>query len=150
VAIKIIIKNKKASYEYFLQEKIEAGMQLQGTEVKSIRNNKVQILDAYVQIDGNLQVWIHNMRISPYEFGNIQNHTETRKRKLLLNKKEIIYIQRQMVSKGLTLIPTMLYYKNGKVKLEICLAKGKKLHDKRQSSIEKEVKKNIKKGDYNF
>lgn len=150
MAIKIIIKNKRASYEYFLNEKFEAGIELKGTEVKSIRSDNIKIQDAYVEIDNNDEIWIHNMTIPAYEFGNRQNHSETRKRKLLLHKKEIISISHQVSSKGFTIIPTMLYYKSGRIKIEIALAKGKKLHDKRQSNIEKEVNKKLKKGDFNI
>lgn len=146
MGIKIIAKNKRASFDYFLERKFEAGMVLTGTEVKSLRNGKVSINEAHITIDDKGEVWAHNISIPPYEFGNIHNHEETRKRKLLLSKKEIAEIGHEMSIKRLTLIPTAIYFKDSLIKLEIALAKGKKLHDKREDSAKKDVERKLKRG----
>ena len=148
MAIKIIAKNKRASFDYFLEEKFEAGLSLQGTEVKSLRGGKCSMGESYCAVDKNDEVWLHQLTIPPYEFGNIANHSETRKRKLLLNRHEIDSIKKSLATKGQTLVPTMLYFKAGKVKLEIALAKGKKLHDKRESTKAKEVDRKLRQGIY--
>lgn len=148
MGIKIIAKNKRASYDYFLEEKFEAGIVLQGTEIKSLRNGKVSIAESYVDIDKNGEVWIMNMLIPAYEFGNIHNHKEDRKRKLLLNRKEIHTISHQMQAKGYTLVPTKIYFKDSLCKLEIALGKGKKLHDKRQDKAKKDVERKLQRGDF--
>ena len=144
MGVKIITKNKRASYDYQLLEKVEAGLVLQGTEVKSLRDGKAKISEAFIAIDKHKEAWIHNMSIPQYEFGNIANHKETRKRKLLLNKKEIENLQHQIQAKGLTVIPLALYFKGSKVKLEIALGRGKKLFDKRQDKAKKDAQKKIK------
>jgi SsrA-binding protein len=146
MGIKIIAKNKRASFDYHLEKKYEAGMVLMGTEVKSLRNGKCSINEAHITIDDNGEVWAHNISIPPYEFGNINNHEETRKRKLLLSKKEIIEISHEMSLKRLTLIPTAIYFKESTVKLEIALGKGKKLHDKREDAAKKDVDRKLKRG----
>ncbi len=148
MGIKVIAKNKRASYDYFLDEKIEAGLVLVGTEVKSIRDGKVKIAESHISIDNKDEVWIHNMFIAHYAFGNINNHEETRKRKLLLNEKEINQIKHKSKAKGMTLIPTMIYFKGNRVKLEIALGRGKKQHDKRQDQAKKDVERKLQKGDY--
>ena len=148
MGIKIIAKNKRASYDYFLEEKFEAGIALQGTEVKSLRDGKVTLAEAHVIIDNNNEAWIHNMHIAHYSFGNINNHQEDRKRKLLLSKKEIEHIHHTMKTKRLALIPTMIYFKQSLVKMEIALAKGKKLYDKRATEAQKTVEKKLKRGVY--
>lgn len=147
MGIKIISKNKRASYDYSLQEFFEAGIMLQGTEVKSLRDGKAVIADAHVTISGD-EVWVHNLYIPHYSFGNIHNHEETRKRKLLLHKHEIKKIQDLKKQQALTIIPTKLYFKGQFVKIEIALAKGKKLHDKRQDLKKKDVEKKLKRGIY--
>ncbi len=146
--IKIIAKNKRAGYDFALDEKFEAGMVLQGTEVKSLRAGKCVISDAFCTIDKNDEIWVNQLRIPPYEFGTYDNHSETRKRKLLLSAKEINYIQKSLATKGQTLVPTKIYFKGSKVKLEIALAKGKKLYDKRESTKKKEVERKLKQGKY--
>ena len=146
--IKIITKNKRAGFDYFLEEKFEAGLVLQGTEVKSLRDAKCVLTDAFCTIDNNMEVWVNQMSIAPYKFGTYDNHRETRKRKLLLNHKEIAYIQKSLATKGQSLIPTKLYFKGSKVKLEIALAKGKKLYDKRETTKKKEVERKIRQGKY--
>lgn len=148
MGIKVITKNKRAGYDFFLEDKFEAGAVLQGTEVKSLRAGKCMMTDAYCTVDKNNEAWIYNLTIPQYEFGNRQNHNETRKRKLLLHSKEIENISKSMQTKGLTLIPTMIYFKGSKVKIEIALAKGKKLFDKRESKKEKEVARKLRQGKY--
>ncbi len=148
MGIKIITKNKRASFDYQLQEVVEAGLVLVGTEVKSIREGKVKINDAYISIDQNQEAWIQNMHIAHYEFGNQFNHLETRKRKLLLTQAEIKKLSDRMKQDALTLIATKLYFKKSYVKIEIALAKGKKLHDKRESIKEKDMDRKLKQGQY--
>ncbi|MCO4752839.1 MAG: SsrA-binding protein SmpB [Bacteriovoracaceae bacterium] len=148
MSIKIIAKNKRASYDYVLQETFEAGLSLQGTEVKTLRGGKCSLTEAFCSVDKKDEIWIHNMTIPGYEFGNISNHEETRKRKLLLKRSEIESIQRSLATKGQTLVPTKIYFKGSLVKLEIALAKGKKLHDKREATKSKEVEKKLRQGVY--
>ena len=147
MGVKIITRNKRAGYDYFLQEKIEAGLALQGTEVKSLRQGKAVLTDAFVMINEG-EAWIHNLRIPPYEFGTYDNHDEARVRKLLLNKKEIAKLQKGLQAEGLTIVPTALYFKKSLVKLEIALAKGKKLHDKRESIAKRDIERKIQQGKY--
>lgn len=136
MAEKIIAKNKQAYHEYFIEEKYEAGLVLAGTEVKSIRQGKVNLKDSYVSIkDG--EAFVYNMHISPYEKGNIYNLDPLRPRKLLLNKREIRKLAGLATLKGYSLIPLSLYLKNGLVKMELSVAKGKKLYDKRQDMAKK-------------
>lgn len=145
--VKIIALNKRASYDYFLLDKYEAGIVLQGTEIKSIRRNSANIKDAYVVIK-DYEAYIINMNISIYEQGNIFNHEPLRTRKLLLHKKEILRLHAKVKEEGYTLIPTKMYFVKGKAKLEFALAKGKKNHDKRESekskSMDKEARKSSK------
>ena len=130
--IKIVANNKKAYHEYFVDEVLEAGLVLQGTEVKSIRMGQVSIKEAYCRIR-NGEVFVDNMNISPYEQGNRENHDPLRARKLLLHSQEIEKLSKKVAEKGLTLVPTKLYFAGGKVKLEIGVCRGKKLYDKRES-----------------
>lgn len=142
--IKIVTNNRKASFNYFLSEFIEAGLVLTGTEIKSIRANKCSISDAYVVFKGN-EAFLLNMNISVYDQGNIFNHDPLRSRKLLLNKREILKYQQKVVKEGYTVIPTKVYLRRGKAKVEIALAKGKKLYDKRESIKERDDKRSIEK-----
>jgi len=135
--MKIITTNKKASHEYFLLDKFEAGIVLKGTEIKSVRANKVNIVDSYGRIKDE-EIFLVNMHISKYDHGNLFNHDETRSRKLLLNKKEIKKIIKKVSQEGLTLVPTKVYLERGLCKVELALAKGKKNYDKRQSLKEKD------------
>ena len=148
--MKIICQNKKASHDYFLLDTYEAGIKLKGTEIKSIREGKTNINDAYVIVkDG--KVWIFNMFISKYEKGNIFNHEERRMRELLLHKKEINKLIGKITIEGLTLIPTKVYFVNALVKVEFAVAKGKKLYDKREDLKKKDLmreKAKIAKHDY--
>lgn len=148
MGMKIIAKNKRASYDYFLEEKFEAGLMLAGTEVKSLRAGKVSINEAFISIDNDGEAWVHNMTIPHYEFGNIHNHEETRKRKLLLKKKEIAKIYHDMKAKNLTVVPTIIYFKDSLVKLEIALGKGKKMHDKRDTEAKRDVERKLRRQQY--
>lgn len=148
MGIKIIIKNSKAFYDYQIEETFEAGMVLAGTEVKSLREGKANITEAFVTIDGKFEAWIYNLNIPQYSHGNINNHEEGRKRKLLLKNEEISQIFHKLKTKGLTLIPLKLYFKDSYVKCEIALAKGKKLYDKRQDAAKKDVERKLRQGKY--
>ena len=142
--MKIICTNKKATFEYFILDKFEAGIKLQGTEIKSIREGKCNINDAYVIIkDG--KVYILNMHIAKYENGNIFNHDELRTRELLLNKHEINKLVSKIKLDGLTIVALKAYFKDALVKIEIALAKGKKTEDKRQSIKERDTNREIQK-----
>jgi SsrA-binding protein len=140
--IKVIAQNKKARHEYFIEQTLEAGLVLSGTEVKSIRLGKVNLKDSYARID-NAEAIICGMHISPYEQGNIFNKDPLRDRKLLLHKMEINKLIGYTQQKGMALIPLQLYFKRGKVKLELGVAKGKKLYDKRDDAAEKDAKREI-------
>lgn len=137
---KLIAKNKKATHDYFIEERYEAGISLAGTEVKSLRMGKVNLRDSYAQVS-NGELFVYNMHISPYEKGNIFNKDPLRTRKLLMHKREITKLLGLTTTKGYTLVPLSLYFKNGKVKMELGLAIGKKLYDKRQSLKEKAVQR---------
>ena len=142
--MKLICQNKKASHDYFLLETFEAGIKLKGTEIKSIREGKSNINDAYVIVkDG--KVYIVNMFISKYEKGNIFNHDERRMRELLLHKKEINKVSGKVTVDGLTLIPTKVYFVGALVKVEFAIAKGKKLYDKREDLKRKDMARETEK-----
>lgn len=140
--VKIVAQNKKARHDYFIEQTIEAGIVLSGTEVKSIRQGKVNLKDSYATIEGG-EVLLNGMHISPYEQGNIFNKDPLRDRKLLLHKAEINRLIGLTQQKGLTLVPMQLYFKRGKVKLELGVAKGKKLFDKREDIAERDAKREI-------
>ena len=143
---KNVASNKKAYHEYFIEEKYEAGIVLVGTEVKSIRQGKVNLKDSYVNIkDG--EAYVYNLHVSPYEKGNIYNVDPLRPRKLLLNKREIRKLIGLVTLKGYALIPLSLYLKNGLVKIELAVAKGKKLHDKRQDIAKKDAERRMQRQD---
>ena len=135
------IINSKASHDYFIKSTIEAGIELKGTEIKSIRNGSANISDAYARIKNN-EVFLTNMYIAKYEEGNRFNHDERRERKLLLHKNEIIRLNHEITTKRYTLIPLRLYFKKNKVKIELGVCQGKKLYDKREALKEKDMKKN--------
>lgn len=139
-SVKLIANNKKAYHDYFIQEKYEAGISLHGTEVKSLRLGKCSIKEAFVRIEGN-EVCIYNMHISPYEKGNIFNKDPLRVKKLLLHRFEINKLSGKMAEKGYTIVPLQVYFKGSLVKVEIGLAKGKKLYDKRQDIIKKDQRR---------
>ena len=142
--IKIVQKNKKAYYEYEILETFEAGLHLQGTEVKAIRDGKVSIAEAYAVFRGE-ELYLINLDISPYRHGNINNHEPKRPRKLLLHNRELRKLRVKVEEKGFTLVPTKLYFKRGWAKVEIALARGKTFGDKRQDikkrTIERELRR---------
>jgi len=140
--IKLLAQNKKARHEYFIEDKYEAGISLAGTEVKSCRMGKANLKDSYVQIK-NGEAFVQNMHISPYEKGNIMNRDPLRTRKLLLHKKEISKLVGLISQKGYTVVPLSMYLKRGKVKIEIGVARGKHLYDKRRDIKEREVKRDM-------
>lgn len=144
---KDILTNRAAFHEYHILDKYEAGIVLKGTEVKSVMSGRIQLKESYVAVkDGEL--WLFNAHISQYSHGNINNHEPVRTRKLLLHRREIEKLERETVIKGMTLVVTRIYWKNGRIKFEIGLAKGKKLYDKRetlkQRTIEKETRAAMK------
>jgi len=140
--IKVITENRKARHDYHILDTIEAGIALRGTEVKSLRVGKVNIRDSFARVkDG--EVWLHGMHISPYDHGNIHNHEPLRERKLLLHKREIRRLIGKSKEQGLTLVPLRLYFKNGKAKVELAVAKGKKLYDKREALARKDEARKI-------
>lgn len=128
----LICQNKKASFNYFLSDFLEAGLVLKGTEIKSIRERKVSINDSYITFK-NHEAFILNMNISIYDKGTVFNHDPLRTRKLLLNKREILKYEQRVIKEGYTIVPTKVYLKNGRAKVEIALAKGKKVYDKRDT-----------------
>ena len=136
------VNNKKAYFDYFIEKEYEAGIELVGTEIKSIRNGSVDLKDSFVHIQNN-EAFVVNMYIAHYTEGNIFNHGERRTRKLLLHKKEIIKLKSEVADLGKSIIPLKLYIKNGKAKLLIGLAKGKKLYDKRESIKKKDVMREL-------
>ena len=142
--LKVVCQNKKASFEYFILEKYEAGIKLTGTEIKSVRANKCNINDAYVIIKNN-KPYIVNMHIAKYDNGNIFNHQEDRSRELLLHKHEVIKLATKVKLEGLALVAIRAYFKDAILKIEIGLARGKKLSDKREALKEKDSKRNIEK-----
>lgn len=144
-----IAENRKAFHEYFIEDRFEAGIVLVGTEIKSARKGKVQLKDSYISFV-NGEVFIKGMHISPYEFGNIFNHDETRERKLLLHKHEIKKLSDKVKMKGYTVVPLSMYLSKGRAKMEIALAKGKDLHDKRNTEKEKTAKREMEKAMKNF
>ncbi|HEY6843582.1 MAG TPA: SsrA-binding protein SmpB [Thermoanaerobaculia bacterium] len=135
---KLIASNKKAFHDYFVLQKFEAGIALTGTEVKSLREGRVNLKDSYVDVDRG-EAFLVGAHISPYSHGNRENHDPERKRKLLLHRREIDRLQGQIVEKGLTIVPLRLYFKGGKVKAEIAVVRGKKLYDKRESEKRREL-----------
>lgn len=144
MGIKIIATNKKAYHDYYIEETFEAGISLQGTEVKSIRAGKVNLKEAFCRIkDG--EVYINNMNVAEYAFGNRENHDPTRMRKLLLHHTEIDKLTRLTEQKGLTMVPTKIYFKKNYIKLEIGVGRGKKLHDKRETLKRKEADREMAK-----
>jgi len=141
--IKVIATNRKARFEYHLLQVVEAGLVLTGTEVKSLRNGKANLEDAYAKINRDEEIYVHNLNIPEYTHGNRQNHDPKRKRKLLLHASEIRKIINKAREKGVSLIPTKLYFKGGWAKIEIALAIGKKQYDKRQDMKSKDAKRDI-------
>ena len=145
----VLARNKKAFHDYFIEDKLEAGMELVGTEVKSVKAGKVSIKESFIRIIKN-EIFIMNMHITPYEYGNINNLPESRVRKLLLNRKEIEKWAAKIKEQGYTIIPLSVYTKQRLVKMEIGLAKGKKLHDKREALKRKDQERDMKKVQKDF
>jgi len=140
---KIIANNRHAFHDYSILESLEAGIQLNGTEVKSARSGQVSLRDSFAKIE-NGEIFAYNMHIAPYEFGNIANTEPTRPRKLLLHKKQISKLAGELSGTGLTLIPLKLYFKNGIIKLEIGVARGKKIYDKREAIKRREMDRELR------
>jgi len=141
-SIKIFASNRKASFQYILLDKYEVGISLLGSEVKAIREGKVNVKESYVKIEDN-EFFIIGMNIGDYSHKGYSNHNPTRERKLLLHKREIVKITKDVNVKGNTIIPIKIYLKNGKIKIQIAIAKGKKIWDKRQSLKDKDIKKKL-------
>lgn len=139
---KTITTNRKAHFEYFLLEHFEAGISLLGSEIKSIRAGQLSLAEAYVEVNGK-EAWLVNANIAPYVQANRMNHDPKRKRRLLLHKKEIRELWDAIRQKGVTVVPVSAYYKNGRVKLDIAIAKGKKLYDKRQDIAKKDAERDL-------
>ncbi len=142
--MKLVANNKKAYHDYFIEEKYEAGLVLHGTEVKSLRMGKCSVKEAFIRIENN-EVFIYGMHISPYEKGNIFNKDPLRVKKLLLHKQQIRKLIGNSSEKGYTIVPLQVYFKDGRAKIEIGLAKGKKLYDKRQDIARKDQKREAEK-----
>ena len=143
-AMKLVANNKKAYHDYFVEEKIEAGLVLHGTEVKSLRMGKCSIKESFIRIE-NGEMFVYGMHISPYEKGNIFNKDPLRVKKLLLHKAEINKLTGKIKEKGFTIVPLQVYFKEGKAKMEIGLCRGKKLYDKRQVIAKKDQKREAEK-----
>lgn len=143
MAIKIISKNRKAYHDYTIEDTIEAGISLVGTEVKSLRDGRVNLSDGWVDITTDGQAWLREVQISPYSHGNRQNHEERRWRRLLLHKLEIERLRRRIDEKGMSIVPVKIYFKRGRIKVELGIGKGKKQFDKRQAAKAKDANKEI-------
>jgi SsrA-binding protein len=141
-AIKTVVVNRRARFDYFILDKVEAGIALRGTEVKSIRNGKVNLGDAYAQIEDG-EAWLLQMHVSPYEQGNRNNHDPLRRRKLLMHRRQILKLKQATQEKGLTLIPLALYFKGSHLKVELGLAKGKRHHDRREDVARRDAEREI-------
>lgn len=141
-SIKLVANNKKAYHDYFIDEKYECGIELFGTEVKSIRMGKCSIKEAFVRVEKG-EVYVHGMHVNPYEKGNIFNKDPLRSRKLLMHRAEINKLEGKIREKGLTLVPLQVYFKGSLVKVEIGLARGKKLYDKRESAAARDAKREM-------
>ncbi|MBP1701953.1 MAG: smpB [Chloroflexi bacterium] len=140
--IKIVATNRKASHEYFLLERFEAGIVLQGSEIKSIRAGQISLAEAYVRVDGE-EAWLMDAHIAPYDHAGIFNHEPRRPRKLLLHKSEVRQLWDNVRQKGVTIIPLRVYLKEGRAKVEVAIAKGKKLYDKRESIAKRDAERDI-------
>ncbi|MGD0611389.1 MAG: SsrA-binding protein SmpB [Anaerolineales bacterium] len=140
--IKVVATNRKAGFEYFLLERFEAGLSLHGSEIKSIRAGQVSLREAYVRVDGK-SAWLMDAHIAPYEQANRFNHDPKRPRHLLLHKREIRELWEAVRQKGVTIVPTRIYLKGGRAKLEFAIAKGKKLHDKRQAIAARDAEREM-------
>jgi SsrA-binding protein len=142
VDVKVVATNRKARFEFFLLEQFEAGIALQGSEIKSVRLGQVSLAEAYVRVDGR-QAWLMDAHIAPYDPASRQNHDPVRPRRLLLHRKEIRQLWDAVRQKGVTVIPTRMYLKGGRAKVEIALARGKKLYDKRQAIARRDEEREL-------
>lgn len=140
---KLIVSNRRARHDYHLDDRFEAGLVLQGTEVKSLRDGKGSLAEAWVKVDEHREAWLMQAHIPEYAFGNRNNHDPTRPRKLLLHRRELDEIERAVSAKGMTLVPTRLYFKHGRAKLEFALARGKNVADKRQTEKARDAQREI-------
>lgn len=140
--IKVVFNNKRANFDYELLERFEAGLVLRGTEIKSIRSHRASLQQSFVQAR-NGELWLVDANIAPYDFGNTQNHDPVRPRKLLLHKREISRILEGLSQKGLTVVPTKLYLRDGRAKIEIALARGKRKHDKRADIAKRDAERQV-------
>ena len=143
MSIKVLAKNRKAKFEYFLIEDFEAGIELKGSEIKSIRAGQVSLSEAFVRLDGE-QAWLVNCHIAPYEQANRFNHEPKRERRLLLHKKEINKLWNEVRQKGVTIVPVEIYLKDGLAKVKVAIAKGKKMHDKRDIIAKRDTDREIR------
>jgi SsrA-binding protein len=141
--IKIVATNRKAKHEYFLLESIEAGIELLGSEIKSIRQGQISLAEAYVRLDEGREAWLVDAHIAPYEQANLFNHEPRRPRRLLLHREEIRRLWNDVRQKGVTVIPVRVYLKKGRAKVEIAVAKGKRLYDKREDIAKRDVEREI-------
>ena len=139
---KVIALNRKARHDYFVEETYEAGLELRGTEVKSMRLGRLNLKDCYASVDRN-ELFVYGMHVSPYEKGSFSNTDPLRPKKLLMHRYEILKLEQQVMKKGLTLVPLSVYLKNGRMKLELGVCRGKKAFDKRDSIAERDVKREI-------
>lgn len=142
MSIKIVATNRKAGHEYFLLEQFEAGLALQGSEIKSIRAGQISLAEAYVRLDGR-EAWLMDAHIAPYEQASMNNHEPRRPRRLLLHRSELRRLWNEVRQKGVTIVPTRMYLKNGRAKIEIAVAKGKKLYDKREAIAKRDAERDM-------
>jgi SsrA-binding protein len=140
--IKVVSDNRRARFEYEIVQVYEAGIALTGTEVKSMRQGKANLQDAFARVEDG-ELWLYNCHVSPYDFGNRFNHDPVRKRRLLMRKKEILKIKSQLAEKGLTLIPLKIYFKRNWVKVDLALARGRQLYDKRENIAKRDTKRDL-------
>ena len=140
---KLIVSNRRARFDYFLEDFFEAGLVLYGTEVKSLRDGKASLVEAWVKIDEHGEAWLMQAHIPEYTFGNRNNHDPTRPRKLLLHKRELVQLERAVSARGATLVPTRMYFRHGRAKLEFAVAKGKNVADKRHAAKERDAKREM-------
>jgi SsrA-binding protein len=141
--VKVLATNRKAAHDYFLEDRLEAGIALQGTEIKSVRAGQVSLREAYVRTDGE-EVWLVNAHIAPYDPASTMNHDPRRERKLLLHRREILRLHGRVQQKGYTIIPTKVYLSRGRAKVEIALARGKRQYDKREQMARRDAERDVR------
>lgn len=140
---KLVAQNRRARFDYHLDDRYEAGIQLTGTEVKSLRDGKASLVEGWVKIDENNEAWLMQTTIAEYDHGNINNHDPTRPRKLLLHRQQLDRLAKVVATKGVSLVPTRLYFRDGRAKLEFAVGRGKDAHDKRESKKKQQAKREI-------